>query len=272
MTKEWVEWHSNYDNDPTLRRRLAEVQLRIREALDRAPPGPIRIISACSGDGRDLLGVLEGHARAPDVRARLVELDPELVKRGRYRASTLGLLGVEFQEGDAGQTSAFEGAVPADLVLLCGIFGNVTADDLRNTVAHAVELCAPGATVIWTRGRFEPDLTPTVRAWFERAGFRELSFVTIEGSTKAVGSGRLAIYPRPFRPGVRLFTFLPETKRPSRQANATSRRARPKPPSPPPKAKGVTPTPRPPPAKSRASPKGSVRSKKSGRTRGRATG
>jgi len=251
MTKEWVDWHRAYDTDPTMQARLAEVQLRIGEALDRAPAGEVRVISACAGDGRDLLGVLERHPRARDVRARLVELDPVLADRGRQRAAALGLTGVEFREADAGEARSFEGAVPADLVLLCGVFGNVSDDDLRNTVAHSVELCAPGATVIWTRGRFEPDLTPTIRAWFERAGFRELSFTTIAGSTKSVGSGRLTIHPRPLRASARLFTFLPERERPSRRASSRPNR---------------------PPAKSRASPRGSARSSRSGRNRGRAGG
>jgi hypothetical protein len=220
VTDEWVEWHRSYDEDPTMRARLVEVQRRIRNALDSAGPGTIRAISACAGDGRDLLGVLEGHPRASDVRARLVEIDPELVARGRVRAAAGGLAGIEFLRGDAGECRSYASAVPADIVLLCGIFGNVTDEDLHSTVGRAPELCAPGATVIWTRGRFEPDLTPTIRRWFVEAGFEELSFVTIEGSTKSVGAGRLAVPPSAFRPEVRLFTFLPRAERPSNRASA----------------------------------------------------
>jgi hypothetical protein len=42
---------------------------------------------------------------------------------------------------------------------------------------HAASaLCRPGATVIWTRGRRPPDLTPQVRAWFSENGFGEVAF------------------------------------------------------------------------------------------------
>jgi hypothetical protein len=221
MNGEWVEWHRRYDEDPTMRDRLAEVQRCIWGALDRAPPGPVRVASACAGDGRDLIGVLERHPRGPEVRARLVELSPELAQRGRDRATAAGVSGVEFFVGDAGLAASYAGAVPANLLLLCGIFGNITEDDLRNTVRRAPELCAPGATVVWTRGRFEPDLTPTIRRWFEEAGFRGVSFVTIDGSTKSVGSGVLSVEPPPYRPLGRLFTFLPENERPSRRSTST---------------------------------------------------
>ncbi len=211
--------------------RLREVQRRIREALDRCPPGPVRVISACAGDGRDLLGALAGHSRARDVRARLVELTADLVRAGRERAAREGLVGVEFLQGDASTSGAYAGIVPADIVLLCGIFGNISDADVRRTILHLPELSAPNATAIWTRGRFEPDLTPTIRAWFVEAGFEELSFVTIVGSTKSVGANRLAAVPRSFHPHRRLFAFLPREDRPSTRAEpgtgATARRADP---------------------------------------------
>ena len=78
MSRDWREWHTAYDGDTPLTQRLAIVQARIADALDAAPPGPIRVISMCAGQGRDLLGVLADHPRRADVRARLVELDGEL--------------------------------------------------------------------------------------------------------------------------------------------------------------------------------------------------
>jgi hypothetical protein len=174
----------------------------------------------CAGDGRDVLGVLRDHPRAADVRARLVELNPTLVRRGRARAARYRLEGVEFRREDASTTTAYTGAVPADLLLACGIFGNVTDADVRTTVDHLSELSGPGATVIWTRGRVPPDLTPTIRGWFERAGFAEKVFVPIAGTTASVGVHVLAAPPRRFRPGIRLFTFLPKEERPTQRARA----------------------------------------------------
>ena len=102
---------------------------------------------------------------------------------------------------------AYEGAVPADVVLLCGVFGNVSDEDVERTVSNASRFCAPGAVVIWTRHRRSPDLTPAIRGWFERSGFAELAFDSPNGQSFAVGTHRLGSDPLPFQRGLRLFTF-----------------------------------------------------------------
>ena len=57
--RDWYEWHAAYDQPGSgLARRLSWVQDRIRAALDGAPAGPLRVISLCAGQGRDLIGVL----------------------------------------------------------------------------------------------------------------------------------------------------------------------------------------------------------------------
>jgi hypothetical protein len=149
--------------------------------------------------------VLATHPRRGDVRARLVELDPRNVALARAAAPA----GIEVVEGDASTTTAYDGAVPADLVLVCGVFGHGTDEDIRRIVDHLPMLCAKGATVIWTRGRFEHDLRPAIRGWFAGAGFEEVAFVAGEGGW-GVGANRLVGDPPPYRAGVRLFTFLDE--------------------------------------------------------------
>jgi hypothetical protein len=105
------------------------VQDQVRAALDRVPAGPMRAISVCAGQRHDLIGVLAGHPRRGDVSARLVELDEQNVLLARHAVSAADLDGVEMFAGDASITDAYAGAVPADLILMCGLFGNITADD-----------------------------------------------------------------------------------------------------------------------------------------------
>lgn len=130
------------------------------------------------------------------------------MERARARLAEGSLDGVTIREEDAGLTDAFVGAVPADLVLLCGVFGNVGDADVRGTIAATPELCARAAVVIWTRSRREPDLTPSIRRWFGEAGFGELAFDAPEGTLVAVGVHRFDGEPRPLRPGRRLFSFV----------------------------------------------------------------
>ncbi|MEA2637095.1 MAG: hypothetical protein QOE18_152 [Chloroflexota bacterium] len=214
---EWVVWHEGYEPGQPLSLRLGLVQDLIRSALDSRPPGPIRVISMCAGDGRDLLGVLAINPRGPDVHARLVELDPELAARAAAGAALVSS-SMHVVNADAAVTTAYAGAVPADIVLVCGVFGNITDDDVHRTVGQLPSLCSPGATVIWTRGTFPPDLTPAIRAWFEDSGFSELCFVAVPDTTIGVGAHLLTSPPRAFDPNVRLFTFLPREERPSQRS------------------------------------------------------
>jgi hypothetical protein len=155
--RDWQAWHAPYDEPGSyLARRLAVVQGRIREALDAAPPGRLRAVSLCAGQGRDLIGALRGHPRRHDLVARLVELDPRNAEAARAAAREVGLTGLEVVTGDAARSDAYLGAVPADLVLVCGVFGNVSDADIRRIVARLPELCAPRATVVWTRHGARP--------------------------------------------------------------------------------------------------------------------
>jgi hypothetical protein len=175
--RDWVAWHEEYDDPASgLSARLTLVKQHLAGALDRAPAGPVVLVSLCAGQGRDVMGVLPGHPRRDDVSAVLVEANPVLAEQARAGAAAAGLSRVEVRAADASRVASFADTLPADVLLLCGIFGNVNAADIARTVAAAPALCAPGATVIWTRHRRPPDLTPQVRAWFTAAGFEELAF------------------------------------------------------------------------------------------------
>jgi hypothetical protein len=205
---DWVAWHAPYDvPGSNLERRLRWVQRRIHLALDELLPGPIQVLSLCAGQGRDLLEVLAAHPRRGDVRALLVELDEGNVAEARRQAGEAGLGGVEVRRADASNTSSFAGGVPADLLLVCGVYGNISDDDIASTVAHLPELCAPGAITIWTRHRGLPDRTPAIRQWYLDAGFEEIAFDHEDGFLFGVGTARLTAAPRPFLADQHLFTF-----------------------------------------------------------------
>jgi hypothetical protein len=207
--RDWAAWHAAYD-DPSspLNARLRQVRLRLSEAIDRAPPGPVRLVSLCAGQGHDVIGVLPGHLRRADVRAVLVESDPRNADRARRAAAQVGLRQVEVREADAAAVISFADALPADVLLLCGIFGNVSDQDIRRTVEASATMCSPGATVIWTRHRRPPDLTPQLRAWFAASGFDEIAFDALGTSTLlGVGANRLRSAAASGLPGGPLFTF-----------------------------------------------------------------
>ncbi len=175
----WVRWHAGYE-DPSsgLSLRLRTVQEALRQALDSIPesrPGPIRVVSMCAGQGRDVIDVVATHPRRQAVSALLVELDPALAAFARDRAREAGVGdSIRVVEADASQCRWYANDVPADVVLVCGVFGNISGADISHTIQALPGFCRPGGHVIWTRHRREPDATPSIRADFAAAGFTEV--------------------------------------------------------------------------------------------------
>jgi hypothetical protein len=177
VARDWIRWHDAYDDPASgLSTRLALVQGRLSAALAAVPDGPVKLVSLCAGQGRDVIGVLPGHPRRDDVTALLVELDPANAEVAVGRAAAANLAGLTVRVADAGIVANYADALPADVLLLCGIFGNVSDEDIRRTANAAAAMCAPGGTVIWTRHRRPPDLTGQIRAWFSAASFQEVAF------------------------------------------------------------------------------------------------
>lgn len=209
--RDYDRWHHRYDDPGSgLSWRLDRVQHYIEQFLDQNA-GSVRILSVCSGDGRDVLGVLAGREDASRVTATLLELHPALAERARVTAAAVvPQTEVSVRTVDAGNTDAYVGAVPADLVLLVGIMGNISNADVEALVATAAQFCRPGAYVVWSRGRDRDDLNDEIRSWFADAGFADVDYATvdIDGSRPALGVVRYDGPPVELAPGRHLFTFV----------------------------------------------------------------
>ena len=204
-------WHDAYDEPgSSLHRRLRIVRELLVDALDQMPRRPLRLVSMCAGQGRDVIGALAEHPRRHDVAALLVELDEGNAEAARAGARAAGLPGVQVVSADAGLTDAYRGGVPADIVVVCGVFGNIVDDDIAFTIEQLPQICADGAIVIWTRNREPADLTTTIRKWFAAAGFGEVALVAPSDVSFAVGVHRLLGTPTRLSRGVRFFDFLDE--------------------------------------------------------------
>ena len=207
-TTDWVDWHRAYERpDSSLLRRMRVVQKHIGTWLDATAPAPVTVSSVCAGEGRDLLEVLAGRLDAERVTATLLERDSRLVAVARQAADRAGLSHVTVKCADAGSSDAFAGGARADLLLLCGVFGNTSDGDVRRLVRALPQLCNPGAIVIWTRHHRAPDLTPRIRAWFAAESFDLVDFTAPDDAVFSVGVHRFGGEPVPLIPGRRLFTF-----------------------------------------------------------------
>jgi len=195
--KDWVAWHRGYeDPSSSLSQRLERVICHLGLALDRAPRGPIQLVSLCAGQGHDVLGALPGHPRRVDVSALLIEANATNAALARERAAASGLTRVRVREADASLVSSFADGLLADVLLLSGIFGQVSEADIKRTVDAAAPLCADAGTVIWTRHRRPPDVTVRIRGWFAANGFDEVAFDSLDTEfLTGVGVHRLSRSP-----------------------------------------------------------------------------
>lgn len=174
--KDWLAWHEAYD-DPSssLVRRLEVVRRRLGMVLDAAGE-PRLLLSLCAGDARDVIPVLAARAAWSSVSAVLVELDEELSRRAMEAATSSGLETVEVRCADAGNPASFADVLPVDVLLLCGIFGNIDHQGVNDVIDAVPQMLVEGGFVIWTRGGSYPDRRPEVRSWFRTAGLAEVSF------------------------------------------------------------------------------------------------
>ena len=198
--RDWHAWHHQYD-DPSssLSRRLDVVRQQLARVLAERASGPVTLLSLCAGDGRDTLPVLASlpAERRADVRATLVELDAGLAEAARREAAGLGL-DVDVRTGDAGLAATWADTCPVDVLMLCGVFGNVADAGVADTVTALPSLLVPGAVVLWTRGRavdqdpttVEGDPAEWVRSLFVDAGFTEDAFVSPPDAGFRVGAHR----------------------------------------------------------------------------------
>lgn len=209
MGFDWQRWHAAYGDPahPLLARRAC-VSAIVRDVMEAAPPGPIRCLSLCAGTAEDLAGAAAGHPRGADLTGLAVELDGDLAAQaaGHLAATAPGMRVVC---GDAARPSTWSDGTPAELLLLVGIFGNISDEDVRATVAAVPALAATGATVVWSRHRRDPDLTPTIRQWFTDAGCTETGFESPGPGEWSVGWSRVGgTATAVVAPAEPLFTFI----------------------------------------------------------------
>jgi hypothetical protein len=209
--RDWHTWYQEYA-EPTssLSRRLEEVRIQLAALLERGG-GPVRLLSLCSGDGRDTIPVVTGAER--DVAVTLVELDAELARNAAVAADAAGI-DADVRTGDAGAVATWSDVLPVDVLMLCGVFGNIADADVEHTDGAARSMLTPGGAVIWTRGNRVPqdptrhrDPAERVRRLFLAAGFDEVAFVRPADASYRVGVARLQ-EPSEVPLPLRLFSFV----------------------------------------------------------------
>jgi hypothetical protein len=214
--RDYLAWHDDYDNPSSgLPWRLSKVRAYLRSEFDERP-GPLRVLSMCAGDGRDVLGVLgETVERAGGSRVdvTLVELHPQLAATARQRGEALGdrIGHFDVRAVDAGNTDAYAGAVPADVFVMVGVFGNITDADIERTVDAIPMLCADGALVLWSRGLVNHPDNDAIRARLAATGCTEIDYAQLpsdDGGATSVGAVRFTGTPQPLPAGQHLFTFV----------------------------------------------------------------
>jgi hypothetical protein len=207
--KVWSDWPQEAYRQQRYEQRLSKVREHFTECLDNAPRGPVRVLSLCAGDGRDVIGGLGSHPRRTDVTAWLIESNRQSVALGVRQAASARLeKAVNFLCGDATAYAAYKNITPADIVLLCGVWGHVRADERELLVRAVASLCKPGGSVIWTRGVL-PDTTrlQQIQLHFAALPWEEVRVSITSDHRWAVATYRYSGPPRELPRSGRLFRF-----------------------------------------------------------------
>ncbi|WP_329139915.1 SAM-dependent methyltransferase [Streptomyces sp. NBC_01476] len=208
--QDWYAWHAPYDRlDSVETGRLEHVQEAISATLDAAPPGRLSAVSACSGQARDLLPVLIDHPRGRDIDALLIELEPLNASFLHGALGSTALTSVEVLVADAGAAASYAGHVPADLLLMCGVFANIDLKAALRTIGRLDELVAPAGSVVWTTYGDSIDDADDVLAAFAAAGFAPVSLVWAADRSWLVSVHRFDGESRPWSDEGVLFAFRP---------------------------------------------------------------
>jgi hypothetical protein len=181
----YLAWHDQYD-DPgsSLSRRLSLVVRDVLRAELDARSGPVRALSLCAGDGRDVLEVLAEREDAARVSVTMVEVLP-------------------------GWWNARE--VPPRTSLPAWRWLPLTPAARRPT--RGSPRCGPGATLVWSRGRSREgadDFVLPVRNALSAVGFTEVSIRSfdVEDDHTALGVVRFDGSPVPLGRPETWFTLV----------------------------------------------------------------
>ena len=208
-SKDWKKWHTLYnDTDSGLAKRLRLVQESIGDNLPNTIEDKFQIIDICSGDGRDLLEVLARYPAADQVCSYLVELDERLVEESRHTVNGKNLPNITVVNGDASLLHTYENIPRADLLLLCGVFGNISRDDVQSTIEALPQLSKHGTKVIWTRHLRQKEEVPAIQSLFIANGFSEVALKTTDDQSYAVATHEFKGSPEPLKNNTKLFTFI----------------------------------------------------------------
>jgi len=207
--KDWKLWHGLYnDGNSSQAQRLALVQQAIFDSLPDTSLSKYQIVDICAGDGRDLLNVLAEHTHRDSVHSYLVELDHNLATEAIKTSDEHGLNNVTVVIDDASLPRVYRDVVPADLILLCGVFGNISKEDVEHIIRTLPQFSKKETTVIWTQNLRKPELVTTTRELFHAFNFDEISFKTTDDSSYGVGVHSYAGKTKELNIDNKLFTFI----------------------------------------------------------------
>jgi hypothetical protein len=138
-----------------------------------------------------------------------------LVEAGRRAAQIAGIENqIEFIHGDATKSRTYQGIIPADLVLACGVFGNVRMRHISHLIFRLRSLCRSGSFLVWTRVLSRDGLreVETIRDLLQKAAFEQVCLEFSDVTNHFIGSHRYVGINQPLTKRKRLFKFTDRRK------------------------------------------------------------
>ena len=180
-------WHLNHnDMNSTPYKRNKDEQNLIKTCLNSIKNN-VNIISICSGQARDILPILAGKKDNNKINTYLIDTDLECLEYADNYAKENKIPNVHLINKNAGLRETYNDIPQADIIIICGVFGHLSLLDIKSTISFIKHLLNENGFVIWSRHKFDNDISEDIKNIFKELNFNELAFVSPEDEPYTLG-------------------------------------------------------------------------------------
>ena len=146
----WNDWHSIYDDKESAPYKRSIITQELVNNYLNIHKKNIIILSICSGQARDILPAIAGREDKDRITTYLLDIDKDCLEYAQEYARIHDIPNVHTINKDASLKESYDDIPKADLIVICGLFGHLSLEDITTTVSFLAYISDNDAHVIWS--------------------------------------------------------------------------------------------------------------------------